>query len=113
MGDEEARSLGINVPLLRGWLILLATVISALTVVLGGLIGWVGLIIPHIGRMLVGPDNRRLLPVSALLGALYLVLVDDLARLLLDVEIPLGIVTSLIGIPFFILVLKKARKGWG
>jgi len=113
MGEEEARSLGMNVSLIRSWLILLATVVSALTVVIGGVIGWVGLIIPHIGRMLVGPDNRKLLPVSALLGALYLVLVDDVARLLLDVEIPLGILTSLIGIPFFVLVLKNARKGWG
>ncbi|APG24827.1 FecCD family ABC transporter permease [Syntrophotalea acetylenica] len=113
MGDEEARSLGVNVSLIRFWLIFFATVISALTVVVGGLIGWVGLIIPHIGRMLVGPDNRTLLPVSALLGALYLVLVDDVSRLLLDIEIPLGIITALIGIPFFILVLKNARKGWG
>lgn len=113
MGDEEARSMGVNVSLVRFWLILIATVISALTVVVGGLIGWVGLIIPHIGRMLVGPDNRRLLPVAALIGALYLVVVDDLSRLLLSVEIPLGIITSLLGIPFFALVLKNARKGWG
>jgi iron complex transport system permease protein len=112
MGDEEAKSMGINVALVRFWLILSATVISALTVVIGGLIGWVGLIIPHIGRMLVGPDNRILLPVSALLGAIFLVAVDDVSRLLLDVEIPLGIITALIGIPFFTLVLKNARKGW-
>lgn len=112
MGDEEAGSLGVNVRLIRFWLIFFATVISALTVVVGGLIGWVGLIIPHIGRMLVGPDNRILLPVSALLGALYLV-VDDVSRLLLNIEIPLGIITALIGIPFFTLVLKNARKGWG
>ena len=112
MGDDEAASLGVNVPLVRFWLIAVATVISALTVVLGGLIGWVGLIIPHIGRLLVGSDNRRLLPVAALIGALYLVVVDDLSRLLFDMEIPLGIVTSLIGIPFFILVLRNARKGW-
>lgn len=113
MGDEEAVSLGVNVRLIRAWLIIFATVISALTVVVGGLIGWVGLIIPHIGRMLVGPDNRKLLPVCALLGGLYLVVVDDVSRLLLDVEIPLGIITALIGIPFFILVLKNAKKGWG
>ncbi len=113
MGDEEAASLGVNVRLIRAWLIIFATVISALTVVVGGLIGWVGLIIPHIGRMLVGPDNRKLLPVCALLGGLYLVVVDDVSRLLLNVEIPLGIITALIGIPFFILVLKNAKKGWG
>ncbi len=113
MGDEEAVSLGVNVRLIRAWLIFFATVISALTVVVGGLIGWVGLIIPHIGRMLVGPDNRILLPVCALLGGLYLVVVDDVSRLLLNVEIPLGIITALIGIPFFTLVLKNAKKGWG
>lgn len=113
MGDEEAKSLGINVRMVRFWLVLVATVISALTVVVGGLIGWVGLVIPHIARMLVGPDNRLLLPVAALLGGLFLLAVDDLSRLLLQVEIPLGIITSLLGIPFFALVLKNARKGWG
>jgi len=112
MGDDEAKSLGINVTRIRIALIFFATLISALTVVIGGLIGWVGLIIPHMARMLVGPDNRILLPVSALVGAIYLIAVDDVARLLFTVEIPLGIVTSLMGIPFFILVLKNARKGW-
>ena len=113
MGDDEARTMGVNVSLVRMTLIFFATLISALTVVLGGMIGWVGLIIPHLARMLVGPDNRLLLPAGALLGASYLVLVDDLSRLLFNVEIPLGIVTSLVGIPFFALVLKNARKGWG
>jgi len=112
MGDDEAKSLGINVPRIRMILIFFATLISALTVVIGGLIGWVGLIIPHVARMLVGPDNRILLPAAALIGAIYLIAVDDVARMLFTVEIPLGIVTSLMGIPFFILVLKNARKGW-
>ena len=112
MGDDEAKSLGINVTRIRMALIFFATLISATTVVIGGLIGWVGLIIPHIARMLVGPDNRILMPVAALIGAIYLIAVDDLARLIFTVEIPLGIVTSLMGIPFFILVLKNARKGW-
>jgi iron complex transport system permease protein len=113
MGDDEAKTLGVNVSVIRMTLIFFATLISALTVVIGGMIGWVGLIIPHVARMLVGPDNRLLLPVSALIGALYLVGVDDVSRLLFNVEIPLGIVTSLVGIPFFALVLKNARKGWG
>jgi len=113
MGDDEAKTMGVNVSLIRMTLIFFATLISALTVALGGMIGWVGLIIPHVARMLVGPDNRLLLPVGALLGALYLVFVDDLSRLIFNVEIPLGIVTSLVGIPFFALVLKNARKGWG
>ena len=112
MGDEEARCLGVNVRLIRIMLIFPATLISALTVALGGIIGWVGLVIPHIARMLVGPDNRRLLPVSAIVGALYLLVVDDISRLVFTVEIPIGILTSLVGIPFFALVLGKSKKGW-
>jgi len=112
MGDEEARSLGVNVRVLRFLFIFLATVISALTVVMGGIIGWVGLLIPHIARMLVGPDNRILLASTALIGAVYLLIADDIARLMFSVEIPLGILTSLVGIPFFALVLRNARKGW-
>jgi iron complex transport system permease protein len=113
MGDEEAKSMGVNVGGIRMTLIFFATLVSALTVVMGGMIAWVGLIIPHLARMLVGPDNRLLLPVAAMIGAIYLIAVDDISRLLFSVEIPLGIVTSLVGIPFFMLVLKNARKGWG
>jgi len=87
-------------------------VLCAATVSIAGLIGWVGLIIPHAGRMLVGPDNRRLLPTVALLGGLFLLLVDDVARLTFSVEIPLGILTALIGIPFFPIVLRHARRAW-
>ncbi len=112
MGDEEARTLGVNVTAVRSCLIVFATVISALTVAMGGLIGWVGLVIPHIGRMLVGPNNTILLPTTALIGATYLVLVDDVSRLLLDVEIPLGVITSLVGIPFFSFIMKNARQEW-
>lgn len=112
MGEEEAKSLGINVERVRFTVIFLATMISSLTVMVGGMIGWVGLIIPHICRMLVGPNNEVLLPVSALVGAAYLVVVDDIARLAFAFEIPIGIVTALIGIPFFAIVLKNARKGW-
>lgn len=112
MGEEEARSLGVRVARLRMVLILLATLVSALTVVLAGMVGWVGLVIPHIARMVVGPDNRVLLPAAALLGGIYLLVVDDLARLLFTSEIPLGILTALVGIPFFVLVLRNAKQGW-
>ena len=112
MGEEEAKSLGINVGRVRLVVIFSATLISALTVMVGGMIGWVGLIIPHICRMIVGPNNQVLLPAAALIGAAYLVLVDDVSRLLFSYEIPTGIVTSLIGIPFFALVLKNAQRGW-
>lgn len=112
MGDEEARALGISVEWIRMLLIFLATLMSALTVVLAGMIGWVGLIIPHSARMLVGPDNKVLIPVCALIGAIYLIIVDDVSRMLFSVEIPIGITTSLIGIPFFAIILRKAKKGW-
>ena len=112
MGDEEAQALGVNVVFLRYVFIFLATVISALTVVMGGIIAWVGLIIPHVSRMIVGPDNRVLLPASALIGATYLLIADNIARLAFSVEIPIGILTSLIGIPFFAFILRKSGKGW-
>ncbi|MDX9745708.1 MAG: iron ABC transporter permease [Syntrophales bacterium] len=113
MGDEEARSLGIPVERIRLVMIFLASLVSSLTVVIAGMIGWVGLIIPHITRMLVGPDNRVLIPSSILIGAIYLLLVDNLCRLLFETEIPIGIVTSLVGIPFFVFVMRRARRGWG
>ena len=113
LGDEQARSLGLSAGKVRLWLIALSTVLSAATVSIAGLVGWVGLIIPHAGRLLVGPSNRRLLPTAALLGGLYLLLVDDVSRLAFGVEIPLGILTALAGIPFFPLVLRNARKSWG
>lgn len=111
-GDEEARSLGLATGRARLWLIALSTVLCALTVSIAGLVGWVGLIIPHAGRMLVGPSHGRLLPAVALLGGAYLLAVDDVSRLAFGVEIPLGILTALIGIPFFPLVLKNARRSW-
>ena len=113
LGDEEAKSLGLAVGPVRLGCIALSTILCALTVSIAGLVGWVGLIIPHAGRMLVGPVNRALLPTTALLGAVYLLLVDDVSRLAFGVEIPLGILTALVGIPFFPLVLRNARKSWG
>lgn len=112
MGDEEARSLGVNVRRIRILFIFVSTLISGATVALGGIIGWVGLVVPHMARMLVGSDNRILLPTAALMGASYLLSVDDISRLVSSVEIPIGILTSLVGIPFFALILRNAQKGW-
>jgi len=112
MGDEEAKTLGVHVQRVRLVVIVCATVISALTVVIAGTIGWVGLIVPHLARMITGPDNGRLLPIAAILGAVYLVVVDDICRLAFSFELPIGIVTALVGIPCFALVLRNARKGW-
>jgi iron complex transport system permease protein len=112
MGEEEAQSLGLNVRCVRLTVIFFATLISALTVMVGGMIGWVGLIIPHICRMIVGPNNQVLLPATALMGALYLLLIDNISRLVFVFELPIGIVTAIIGIPFFALVLNNAQRGW-
>jgi len=112
MGDEEARSLGVNVQRVRLIVIVCATVVSALTVAIAGTIGWVGLIIPHFVRMITGPDNRKLIPATILIGAAYLIVADDISRLAFSYEIPIGIVTALIGIPCFAFVLRNARKGW-
>lgn len=112
LGDEPARALGLSAGRLRLVAILMATVLSSLTVVIGGEIGWIGLIIPHAARMLTGPDNRLLLPASALLGAAFLVGVDTAARTLFRSEIPVGIITALLGVVTFVAVLGRVRKGW-
>ena len=112
LGDEEARALGLNVPRIRLIVIICATVISAMTVGIVGSITWVGLIVPHFTRMITGPDNERLLPAAAIIGAIYLIAVDDICRLIFSFELPVGVVTSLVGVPCFIFVLRNARKGW-
>jgi len=112
LGDEEAKALGVNVKAIRITAIVLATLASSLSVVMAGIIGWIGLIIPHIIRMAVGPSHRLLIPLSALVGGAFLLLADAISRLALSVEIPIGILTSLIGIPIFIIVLKNARAAW-
>jgi iron complex transport system permease protein len=112
MGDEEARALGVNVQAIRLVVILSATIISSLTVVVAGTISWVGLIVPHFTRMVTGPDNPRLMPTVILFGATYLIIVDDVSRMMFTFEIPIGIVTALLGIPCFALVLRNAKKGW-
>ncbi len=93
-------------------LVIASTVITASAVCISGIIGWVGLVVPHIGRMLVGPDFRRLIPVSAVLGASFLLLVDDIARTITAAEIPLGILTAIIGAPFFAYLLTRKKVGW-
>ncbi len=111
-GDEEALSLGVDVKRMRLIFIICSTIITAASVSVCGIIGWVGLVIPHITRMLVGSNHGRMIPATVLVGALYLVVVDDISRSLFSVEIPLGIVTSLIGAPFFIFLLFRKRRVW-
>lgn len=112
LGDEEAKALGINTKLIKLIIIIVATLISALSVILAGIIGWIGLIIPHITRLLFGADNKVILPMSALIGAIFLLIVDNTSKLIFSFEIPIGIVTAIIGIPIFIFVLKNAKKGF-
>jgi len=111
MGDREAHSLGLNITINKGVVIACATLATAGAVCVSGIIGWVGLVIPHIGRMLVGNDNRVLIPVSFSLGATFLVIVDDFGRMLTGSEIPLGILTAILGGPFFVYLLKKTKGG--
>ncbi|ENM1123243.1 TPA: FecCD family ABC transporter permease [Vibrio parahaemolyticus] len=110
LGESEARHLGVPVQKLKRQLILLSAVGVGVTVSICGAIGFIGLVIPHLGRMLSGPDHRTLLPISALLGALLLTCADMIARVLLaPAELPVGIVTALIGAPFFIYLLFQQR----
>lgn len=107
LSDDEARSLGIHVTRLRLGLIVCATLITASAVAIAGVIGWIGLIVPHIGRLLTGSNHQRLLPVSMAVGGILLLLTDTLARSLSSTEIPLGILTAFIGAPFFLLLLLR------
>jgi iron complex transport system permease protein len=111
MGDKEARTLGVNTRLIRGIIIVSATLATAGAVCISGVIGWIGLVIPHISRMLAGNDNKILLPLSVSLGACFLILVDNLGRIITGSEIPLGILTALVGGPFFVYLLKKTKGG--
>ena len=112
MGDEEARALGLRTEWLKGGIIVCTTLITAAAVSVCGMVGWVGLVIPHIGRMLVGPDHRVLLPATLSIGACFLLVVDDIARTATAGEIPLGILTAVIGAPFFAYLLRKTRGSW-
>ena len=109
MDDAEAKTMGVNTRAVRVTVIISATLLTASSVAVSGMVGWVGLVIPHIGRRLVGSDCRILVPASALLGGTFLLLVDDLARNLYTTELPLGMLTAVIGAPFFIYLL--SRKG--
>ncbi len=111
-GEEEAKTLGVNTKRLRILVIVASTLLSASAVSISGMIGWIGLVIPHLARAIVGPNYRILLPVTAVLGATYLLLVDDLARCLGSVEVPLGILTAIFGIPFFVIIFKHNVRGW-
>ena len=109
LGDDEARALGLDAGRIRLVSVVCATLITAASVSVSGMIGWVGLVIPHMMRRLVGSDYRYLLPASILSGGLFLLMVDNVSRSFASVEIPIGILTAFVGAPFFLLLI--TRKG--
>ena len=112
LGEEEAKSLGVNTARVKIFIILVATFVSALSVTIAGIIGWIGLIVPHIARFIFGADNRAVLASPAMIGAIFLLFCDSFSRLIFTFEIPIGIVTSLFGIPMFIIVLRRAKRSF-
>jgi iron complex transport system permease protein len=112
LGEEEAQALGVNTKRTRLAVVGAATLMTATAVAMTGVIGWVGLLIPHVARLIVGPDFTRLLPVAMLVGAAFLLAVDTLARTLTTIEIPLGVLTAFVGTPVFIWLLAATRRTW-
>ncbi|WP_451989779.1 FecCD family ABC transporter permease [Azospirillum argentinense] len=112
LGDEEATALGVPVRVVRIVVIVAATLMTAAAVSVSGIVGWVGLLVPHLARLMVGPAFVRLLPTAVLLGAAYLLAVDTLARSLGPVELPLGVLTAVIGTPVFLWLLAFGKRGW-
>ena len=112
LGDAEATALGMHPQHMKAVLIIASTLVTAVAVSVGGVIGWVGLVIPHAARMLVGPDHVRLIPMSLALGASFLLVIDTVSRSLLPSEVPLGVLTGLIGVPLLIALLRRQGAGW-
>ena len=111
-GDDEARAMGVNVNATRAVVIAAATLLTSITVCMCGSVGWVGLIIPHITRLVTGPNYRSLIPISMLGGACFMVVVDDIARIAVPGELPISVLTALIGAPLFLFLLARGRKEW-
>ncbi len=112
LGDEEAKTLGVNPEQTRLIFVIAATLLTAAAVAIAGVIGWVGLVIPHIARLLIGPNFIRLLPIAMLVGANFLLIVDTLARSLTETETPIGILTAFVGAPVFVWLLFQGRRSW-
>ena len=110
MGDDEAQTMGIDARRIRVIIIIAATLVTASSVAVSGMIGWVGLVVPHLCRMLVGSDYRKLLPASMLMGASFLLIVDDISRVATTAEIPIGILTAFVGAPFFLYLITRKKK---
>lgn len=111
MGDKEARSMGVRTESTKALIVCCATLISAVTVCMCGSIAWVGLVMPHIARMYVGPDYKKMMPAAMLIGAIFLLIVDDILRAM-AATLPISIMTSLIGAPFFAVLIRRTKGGW-
>jgi iron complex transport system permease protein len=111
LGRRSSDSLGVETAKVRKILLLVASLVTAVCVAVTGIIGFIGLIVPHLMRYLVGPDNRKLLPASAFAGAILLLLADTVTRAVLPVEVPIGVLTALIGGPFFCVIFRQKQKG--
>jgi iron complex transport system permease protein len=111
-GSDEAATLGVNVPLVKLVVIVSSTMMTTASVCIGGIIGWIGLVAPHISRMLTGADYPKLVCASFGIGGLFLLVIDDVVRGVPGVELPLGVLTALVGTPVFVLLLSRVRKGW-
>lgn len=112
MGDEEAQALGLHPSRTRLIVIAACTLLTSAAVSISGIIGWLGLVIPHMTRMMVGPDNKILIPASLSLGASFLLLIDNISRAIISIEIPIGILTAVIGVPIFLYLLRKGYSQW-
>lgn len=112
MGDQEARSFGVEVERDKTIVIVAASVLTALVVSISGIIGWVGIVVPHLARMLVGHDFRKLLPASLSLGVCYLLIIDDICRTLTASEIPIGVITGIVGVPLFLYFIYRKKVDW-
>ncbi len=109
---EEAQTMGLNINRLRMIVIICATLMTSSCIAVSGLIGWIGLVIPHLARTVAGPDYKKLLPYAVVTGGTFLLIIDDIARCASSLEVPLGILTSILGAPFFIYLLMYSRRGW-
>ena len=112
MGDEEAQSLGLDPGKLRLIVIVACTLVTSAAVSISGIIGWIGLVVPHMTRIIVGPDHKILLPASLSIGASFLLLIDNISRTFISIEIPIGILTAIIGVPIFLYLLRRGYSEW-
>ncbi len=112
LGDDEAKTLGVEATRLRLLIIACATLMTSAAVSMAGVVGWIGLMVPHMARLLTGPRFDRLLPAAALIGAAFMVLVDTAARSIAQMEVPLGILTAVLGAPVFVWLLARGSRGW-